>query len=133
VQWSIGSLAFTGDLGSGTAELSSALQYANSFHYNIYESAFQISLSLSPGTYWLTLQNATTPGGDPVFWDQTGGSSLAYDSAQGAIPSESFQIFGSAVPEPGSLTLFAMGAVCLIGCVRLRRKSMTAYASGPKP
>ena len=127
VEWSIGSVAFTDGLGSGTAALSSDLLWTNVFHYDIYESVVQINISLAPGTYWLTLQNATASGGDPVFWDQTNGSSFAFDSAQGAVPSESFQLYGTTVPEPGSLTLLAMGACGLIGCARLRCKWMVTY------
>ncbi len=62
---------------------------------------------LQPGTYWVNLQNAVIPSGDPVFWDQNSGvgctspgcPSQASDSAIGTIPSESFALLGDN-PQP---------------------------------
>lgn len=87
------------------------------------------------GTYWLNLQNASIPSGDPVYWDDNRGvgctspgcPSSASDNYQGTIESESFTILGSAsssssstssVPEPSSLMLFASGALGLGALVR---------------
>ena len=52
-------------------------------------------------TYWLNLQNATVPSGDPVYWDQNNGvkcSGLlcplaASENAVGTIPPEAFVIY----------------------------------------
>jgi len=91
--------------------------------------------NFSNGTYWLNIQNAQIPGGDPVYWDQNSGvgctspgcPSSASDNFQGTIESESFTILGSAsssssstssVPEPSSLMLFASGALGLGALVR---------------
>jgi hypothetical protein len=89
--------------------------------------------NFSNGTYWLNLQNANVPGGDPVYWDQNSGvgctspgcPSLASDNAVGSIESEAFTILGSAsssttssVPEPSSLMLFASGVLGLGALVR---------------
>jgi hypothetical protein len=131
VQWLIGSLPYTADLGTGIAALSSAMDYTNQFRDNVYTSTFQLSGSFTAGTYWLTLENAMASSGEPVFWDQTGGSSLAFDSSQGAIPSESFQLYGSSVPEPGSLTLFGIGAVALITSSRWRSRPLGRLLYGP--
>ncbi len=59
--------------------------------------------TLNSGTYWVNLQNASVPTGDPVYWDENSGvgcesngcPSQAYDNSVGTIPSESFQISGS--------------------------------------
>ena len=41
--------------------------------------------------YWLNLQNATVPSGDPVYWDENSGPSMASEQcAVGTIPSEAF-------------------------------------------
>ena len=94
--------------------------------------------NFSNGTYWLNLQNASIPNGDPVYWDQNSGvgctspgcPSMASDSAVGSIESEAFTILGTAtstsstssVPEPSSLILFASGVLGLDSL--LRRKVM---------
>ena len=57
-------------------------------------------------TYWLNLQNAVVPSGDPVFWDENSGAgcggsgcpSLASESAVGTIPSEAFTVGGGSTP-----------------------------------
>jgi hypothetical protein len=86
---------------------------------DVYSSSFTLDLSLGAGTYWLTLSGATASAGG-VLWDENGGSSSAEQlklpgGTPGAIPSESFSIDGSAVPEPGSLALSAAGLLVLLG------------------
>jgi len=89
---------------------------------------------LAPGTYWLNMQNAVVPSGDPVYWDENDGvgctspgcPSLASNNSVGTLGSESFTLFGNTssttttgtVPEPGSLVLFASGALGLAAVVR---------------
>src|SRR5208337_1958182 len=76
-------------------------------------------------TYWLNLQNAVVPSGDPVFWDEnsgvgchgTGCPSLASESAVGTIPGEAFTI-GGTTPEPSSIMLFGSGILGLAGLLR---------------
>ena len=94
-------------------------------------------MSLGTGIYWLNLQNATVPSGDPVYWDENSGAgcasagcpSQASESAVGSIPSEAFEITGRCkfnceppTPEPGSILLFSSGALGLAGV--LRRKML---------
>ena len=85
-------------------------------------------VNLDEGTYWLSLENAVSPTGDPVYWDENSGPSSASENSVGTIPSESFTLLGSngtttsssgTVPEPNALMLFASGA---IGVGALRRK-----------
>jgi uncharacterized repeat protein (TIGR03803 family) len=52
--------------------------------------------ALNAGTYWVNLQNASVPSGDPVYWDENSGPSSASQNEVGTIPSESFTILGSA-------------------------------------
>ena len=91
-------------------------------------------LNLSPTygtTYWLNLQNATVPSGDPVYWDENSGAgcggsgcpSSASESALGTIPSEAFTIGGGSstsgsTPEPSSIMLFGSGILGLAGVLR---------------
>ncbi len=60
-------------------------------------------MPLDPGTYWLTLQNALSTQGNPIYWDENSGPSLAQENSLGTIPSESFSIQGTfcvPVPQP---------------------------------
>ena len=82
----------------------------------------------SGSTYWLNLQNAVVPSGDPVYWDENSGTgcqsngcpSSASESAVGTIPSEAFTINGGSgtVPEPSSIMLFGSGILGLAGLLR---------------
>ena len=103
--WSIGSTPFGNDIGSGTSALSSAFQYTNGYGYDLYESTFSLNKALPAGTYYLTLTGgADSLGSGGYYWDETDGPSTAYDSIAGAIPSESFELYGthSAGPDIGS-------------------------------
>ena len=95
-------------LGYGTASgsyLKDKFISTNQYGYNIdLVSVFALNVHLDPTkTYWLNLQNASVPSGDPVYWDENsgvgcGGSngygdgcpSQASASAVGTIPSEAF-------------------------------------------
>jgi len=90
--------------------------------------------TLAAGTYWLNMQNAVVPSGDPVYWDENDGvgctspgcPSIASNDSVGTLGSESFTLVGNSstttttgtVPEPGSLVLFASGALGLAAVVR---------------
>jgi hypothetical protein len=68
----------------------------NDFGYNVCtETASFNGPTLNSGTYWLNLQNASVPNGDPVYWDENSGPSQASENTVGTIPSESFTILGS--------------------------------------
>jgi uncharacterized repeat protein (TIGR03803 family) len=77
----------------------------NEYGYNVCtETASFNGPNLNAGTYWVNLQNANVPSGDPVYWDEnsgvgctgTGCPSSASQNSVGTIPSEAFTILGSA-------------------------------------
>ena len=82
----------------------------NQYGYNVCTEASGSfnSPTLQPGTYWVNLQNASVPSGDPVYWDENSGvgcgssgcPSQAYETAVGTIPSESFTMLGGNPPPP---------------------------------
>lgn len=103
--------------------------------YNCDEKVNFSGPKLSGGaTYWLNLQNASVPSGDPIFWDQNFGMgcggddgkgggcpSLASESTVGTILSEAFTIYGSPVgttPEPGGIWLLGSGILGLVATMR---------------
>ena len=107
--------------------------FTNQYGYDIWDvgvTGLNIHVSGDPpDAYWLTLQNAAVPSGDPVYWDENGGPSMAYtdclQDGQGCIPSESFNIIGipdtGTTPEPGSIILLGSGILGLAG-MRLNRR-----------
>ena len=135
IDWSITSAENGGTtFGSGTASggnVSDTFISTNQYGYDI----DKISVSglnvheVSGATYWLNLQNASVPSGDPVYWDEnsgvgcggTGCPSSASESAVGTIPGEAFTITGGGtgtVPEPSSIMLFGSGILGLAGVLR---------------
>ena len=77
----------------------------NEYGYNVCtETASFTGPTLNAGTYWVNLQNASVPSGDPVYWEENSGTgcnspgcpSLASQNSIGSIPSESFTILGNA-------------------------------------
>ena len=141
VDWSITSGENSGTVyGHGTASGSYLLDKfisSNQYGYNIdLISVGGLNVTLdSSKTYWLNLENAAVPSGDPVYWDENSGArcggtgygkncpSLASESAIGTIPSEAFTINSAApppVPEPGSILLVGSGILGLAGFLHYR-------------
>lgn len=80
--------------------LTSTFQYSNQYGYDIdSESVSSLHIALDAGTYWLTLQNAVTTQGNPLYWDENSGPSQAAESSLGTIPSESFSVTGTIQEE----------------------------------
>ncbi len=140
VGWSITTQPNGGTvLGEGTASgtnLTDQFISTNQYGYDIDKITVSgLNVSLASGiTYWLNLQNAQTPTGDPVFWDENSGTgcggydgqgggcpSQAFESAVGTIPSEAFTLEGTpggSTPEPSSFMLFVTGILSLAGMLR---------------
>jgi hypothetical protein len=115
----------------GTVNFSATGCSTNTFGYNVCtETGTFASVALASGTYWLNLQNASVPSGDPVYWDENSGPSQASENTLGTIPSEAFSVLalietttgttGSTTPEPGSIILFGSGFLGLAGVLRRR-------------
>ena len=108
----------------------------NAYGYSVCaETASFNGPHLAAGTYWINLQNASIPNGDPVLWDENSGfgcdspgcPSQAYSNTHGitygTIPSESFTIYGNGsttgtTPEPSAILLVGSGILGLIGVFR---------------
>ena len=88
---------------------------SNQYGYNVCteSTTFNNGPTLNAGTYWVNLQNASVPTGDPVYWDENSGvgcespgcPSQAQENSVGTIPSEAFTMDGSG----GSPTCFESG------------------------
>jgi hypothetical protein len=115
----------------------------NTEGYSIFDESFNIgSVALTGGaTYWLIIDNAVSASGNPIYWDQSDGPSTPAFSLGAAAPgssynittgtdygacggssscSESFQLLDGSVPEPGTVSLFAVGLFGL-GLARWRK------------
>ncbi len=92
----------------------------NQYGYNVcmVTTSFQ-SPELEPETYWVNLQNASLPSGNPVYWDENSGEgchssgcpSQADESSMGSIPSESFTMLGTPCESPADVKLAVAKAV----------------------
>ena len=148
VDWSVTGSENGGTvLGSGTAsgaDLTDKFLSTNQYGYNIdVIDVSGLDVNLNAGTYWLNLQNAVVPSGDPVYWDENSGNgcggsdgkgggcpSQASESAVGTIPSEAFTIMAAAAPpgvrpNPAAFCCLAPGCsawpvCCVASCSELR-------------
>ena len=134
--------------GIHAAPVSSVSFGANGEGYQTYEESFNISTPiLTAGTtYWLLLKNATgtaAGGGFAAFWDESDGPSVFYQNYYRFFPgptvvrckglctgSESFELVGNAVPEPGTLALLSGGFAAIVLLLRLRKAPVVGGSLG---
>jgi hypothetical protein len=122
------SVSGTGTIVGGT--LSNSYLSTNGYGYDLYTTTVTgLNVPLAANTtYWLELFNATTSGGNPVFWDENDGPSAAYQNLTGPLDansdagSEAFTInpTTAVTPEPGTCLMFGTGFLGLMGAVRRR-------------
>jgi uncharacterized repeat protein (TIGR03803 family) len=106
-------LSITSGENGGTSYFDQAVDFSqgsctsNEYGYNVCTVSTSFNgPNLNPGTYWVNLQNASVPSGDPVYWDENSGvgcqsdgcPSQASENDVGTIPSESFSMLGNSEP-----------------------------------
>jgi hypothetical protein len=128
---------FSDDLFDGTVNLTQSNCFSNNFGFNVCEETANFApVGLNVGNYYLTLENATTANGNPLYWDENSGvgcmsngcPSLAQENTLGTIPSEAFTISNTGsfdvtvttgtTPEPMSLVLFGSGILSVASVLR---------------
>ncbi|MGC2108394.1 MAG: PEP-CTERM sorting domain-containing protein [Candidatus Korobacteraceae bacterium] len=141
VEVSISGSPFGRDLFDEVVSTTQSNCFSNQYGYNICNESASFSGPTLNGNYWLTLQNATVPSGDPVYWDENSGvgclspgcPSQAQENTVGTIPSESFTLEGTpgttttststgTTPEPSSILLLGSGVLGILGVMRRRNE-----------
>ena len=118
-------LSITSEPNGGTSYFDQTVSFiqqgscsVNNYGFNVCtENAAFSGPMLNAGTYWVNLQNALVPSGDPVYWDENSGDgcmspgcpSLADINSVGSIPSESFTILGETTTTSSPPTCFESG------------------------
>jgi hypothetical protein len=122
VDWSITDTPFGSVEASGTSTSGPNTPIATGFgYYSILGESITIpDVTLAGGTYYLELTNGQDAYDTSAWWDESDGPSTAYN-ANGAIPSETFQIL--VTPEPPSFVLLGFGMLALAG-MAIRSKLM---------
>ncbi len=140
VEVAIGSTGyFSNNLFDSTISLAQSNCFTNNFGFDVCQETGNITglAELSGGNYYLTLENAATADGNPLYWDENSGvgctssgcPSSAQENTLGTIPSEAFTLSGSpssttttttsgTTPEPSSVMLFGSGILALAGVLR---------------
>jgi hypothetical protein len=127
VQWLIGTTPFANTY-SGVAPATDTFFGTADAFYTVDSDSFSTgSISLGAGTYYLTLQSATTVDSDPALWDINYGPSAVYENYEGNVApdSNSFDILettGTVTPEPGYWALLSVAIVGLIWVKRRRAR-----------
>jgi hypothetical protein len=127
---------FSNNLFDGTVSLSQSNCFTNNFGFEVcWDRGNFNGPSLGTGNYYLTLENATTEEGYPLYWDENSGigcisqgcPSSAQENTLGTIPSEAFTLYGNntttttsgtSTPEPSSIVLFGSTILGLAGVLR---------------
>ncbi len=128
VEWSIGATPYSGT--PAVAEPTNEGQASIYFSQTAYLEEITLpNLSLGAGTYYFTLQDATTANSSYAYWDISEGPSTAYYgpvAPADIVSSESFQILGTTdttTPEPSSFVLLGSGLAMLAGVARRRLRA----------
>jgi hypothetical protein len=127
---------FSNNIFDQSINLTQSNCFTNNFGFDVCQESGQILFTnLNPGNYFLTLENAVTQEGNPLYWDENSGvgcmspgcPSSAQESTLGTIPSEAFTLSyietttttsSGTTPEPGSIMLFGSGILGLAGILR---------------
>ncbi|MGB8886584.1 MAG: PEP-CTERM sorting domain-containing protein [Candidatus Korobacteraceae bacterium] len=133
VELQLSSVGYFGNqLFDGTVSLVQSNCFTNNFGFDICaESGNFAGPQLNAGNYYLTLTNAATVDGNPLYWDENSGvgctspgcPSSAQENTLGTIPSEAFTLSGGTsstgtTPEPSTIMLFGSGILGLAGVLR---------------
>lgn len=93
---SIGTSPFATDVFTGVVPTGAVYQFTNTGGFQIQLVTFTLSITLDPGTYWLTLDFGAIGTGWHLFWDQVDGPAAAYqNSTSDPIQSEYYCIDGT--------------------------------------
>ena len=116
---------------SGTVNFTQTACSSNQYGFNVCTESSDSSfgtVNLAAGTYWLNLDNAVVNTGDPIYWDENSGPSMASENSVGTIPSEAFTVLGSTTttticcfPEPDIILLLSSG---LLGAMCVARRKL---------
>jgi hypothetical protein len=134
-----------GFLDEATATVTATDLGANQYGFELYSNHIDLAGDTRrAGTYYLTLQGATTSTGDDVFWDQNDGPSNAYSDFYGDLSiagpndglpctgactySETFDIVAAGVPEPATWAMMLVGVGAMGAALRSRRRVSAATA-----
>jgi hypothetical protein len=136
VEVQIGNQEFGNNLMDLTVGVTQSNCFVNQFGLDVcLETSTFNGPNLANGNYWVSLANAVTAEGNPVYWDENSGvgcqspgcPSLAENNSLGSLPSEAFTLTAQgtttttgSTPEPDSILLFGAGALAVVG--RLRGK-----------
>ncbi len=97
----------------------------NQYGYALFQADYAFASIPWSGPGWITLGNACTLSGcsvgNPIYWDENDGPSLATNGDVGSIPSEAFTLtgaIGGTTPEPGTIMLFGSGILGVAGLLR---------------
>jgi uncharacterized repeat protein (TIGR03803 family) len=95
---------FSNNLFDGVVTLTQSSCFTNNFGLNVCLVSGNFTGPTLSGNDWITLTNANTVEGQPVYWDENSGvgclspgcPSLAQENTLGTIPSEAFTLTGGA-------------------------------------
>ena len=130
VEVQIGNQEFGNNLLDVTVALTQSDCFVNDFGFDVcLETSTFNGPNLGNGNYWVSLGNATTIQGNPLYWDENSGVGCMSQGCpsqatcsgcifQGNIPSEAFTLTAQGTgttPEPGSFWLFGAGILAVVG------------------